>query len=956
MSNVVRKKSNSDWELTTMERRYSVPPPTNNTSGPAAGVDPHHPQLGPRGQPPINPAGGPSASEDLHAWSIYRQNLNSDFTDSALGSSEKSPLPYGNFQLRESTVQSILSHPRYGPKSALGANMYTYLKFGLPRVFPPSRGPRDGSSGYDSSDDGSPYLHRQGRNYLRSRSDPDFRNQPLHRPYSGHGPRAGPPITGTGGRGDGWVRTKSNSEANLLSVQEAAYFRHQQDQHRRSVHDLRALPYSEMEGQVSTRRRMSKAGSHASLTHNRRNSAVHHGGVAVAPRDEAAVAAAAAAAAMTLNSRLGPVAEASMLPRETYYAEHVDAAFKYPHLQVRGIEVESRSSRQLLLLQGISFEVHGGEIMAVMATAEEEGTGLLDALSGRSSNIGKQRGAILLNGQSVSPNQLRDRVAYVQCDSHLSPDLSVRQTLSLHHWLRHSSSHHGKLNTKDRIDALIEDLGLDQVRHTKVSGLTTSEKRRLNVACHLLLDTDIVVLDQPTRGMDIFDTFFLVEFLRQWAATAGSSGPAAITPSGVSGGRIVILTLHPPTYEIFTMLSRVALVSAGRLMFSGRRRDMLPYFAMVDYPCPAYKNPSDYYLDLVTLDDLSAEAMLESSQRIEQLAETFSQAQEPLSEPGPPIALPPKLRQANCVTQSFILITRALILSQPISLVRWLNQVLLAALMSLIIGAIWWDVPGSDPQLTYSDRPGFHYAMATLAPWPILLLTLGEVGRERWSVHRDVRDRLYYRIIYIFTKVLYNLPASICVWLAYLVPAYSMTGLHMQGSDTSSFYVYVGHMLIYLLCLQMLVTALGYMFKWKHIAAMLAGLLVTCLALVSGVPVHPADLGAWCKWLGIVSPVKWILPVLIAKEYRNDVVSSNTGMCRNKQVQRQDIIVQVTCIPPNGTAALQYLGLTQDPRQPTYMPPVAVAVFWFLCLLIAASCFLICRYRPQLSRNNPNKP
>lgn len=47
--------------------------------------------------------------------------------------------------------------------------------------------------------------------------------------------------------------------------------------------------------------------------------------------------------------------------------------------------------------------------------------------------------------------------------------------------------------------------------------MTTSEIRRLNVACHLLLDTDIVVLDQPTRGMDIFDTFFLVEYLRQWA-------------------------------------------------------------------------------------------------------------------------------------------------------------------------------------------------------------------------------------------------------------------------------------------------------------------------------------------------------------------------------------------------------------------------------------------------------
>lgn len=73
------------------ERRYSVP-------------------HGPNAPLPL------AASEDLHAWSIYRQNLNSDFTDSALGSSDKSPLPYGNFQLRDTTVQSILNHPRYGPK------------------------------------------------------------------------------------------------------------------------------------------------------------------------------------------------------------------------------------------------------------------------------------------------------------------------------------------------------------------------------------------------------------------------------------------------------------------------------------------------------------------------------------------------------------------------------------------------------------------------------------------------------------------------------------------------------------------------------------------------------------------------------------------------------------------------------------------------------------------------
>ena len=63
------------------DRRYSMPPSS----------------LGVHEAAP--PGSRLSTSEDLHAWSIYRQNLNSDFTDSALGSAERSPLPYGNFQV-----------------------------------------------------------------------------------------------------------------------------------------------------------------------------------------------------------------------------------------------------------------------------------------------------------------------------------------------------------------------------------------------------------------------------------------------------------------------------------------------------------------------------------------------------------------------------------------------------------------------------------------------------------------------------------------------------------------------------------------------------------------------------------------------------------------------------------------------------------------------------------------
>ena len=36
-------------------------------------------------------------------------------------------------------MQSILNNPKYGPRSELGTNMFTYLKFGLPRVLPPDK-------------------------------------------------------------------------------------------------------------------------------------------------------------------------------------------------------------------------------------------------------------------------------------------------------------------------------------------------------------------------------------------------------------------------------------------------------------------------------------------------------------------------------------------------------------------------------------------------------------------------------------------------------------------------------------------------------------------------------------------------------------------------------------------------------------------------------------------------
>ena len=67
-----------------------------------------------------------------------------------------------------------------------------------------------------------------------------------------------------------------------------------------------------------------------------------------------------------------------------------------------------------------------------------------------------------------------------------------------------------------RVKALIEDLGLAQVQHDRVGKLTASEKQRLNVACHLLLDADIVVLDR-----DLFTTEDLADTQVLWTLLDG---------------------------------------------------------------------------------------------------------------------------------------------------------------------------------------------------------------------------------------------------------------------------------------------------------------------------------------------------------------------------------------------------------------------------------------------------
>ena len=74
--------------------------------------------------------------------------------------------------------------------------------------------------------------------------------------------------------------------------------------------------------------------------------------------------------------------------------------------------------------------------------AGAEGTALCDIIANNLTRWRTQvRGTLVLNGVSIEPSKLQDRVAYVRTDNNFAPDMSVRQTMLFHAFLREPGSH-----------------------------------------------------------------------------------------------------------------------------------------------------------------------------------------------------------------------------------------------------------------------------------------------------------------------------------------------------------------------------------------------------------------------------------------------------------------------------------------------------------------------------------
>ena len=151
-------------------------------------------------------------------------------------------------------------------------------------------------------------------------------------------------------------------------------------------------------------------------------------------------------------------------------------------------------------------------------------------------------------------------------------------------------------------------------------GISGGERKRLSLACELVGNPSLLIVDEPSSGLDSFQSQNVIYLLRQLAR---------------SNDMAVVMSIHQPSSSMWTMIDDLlVLCPKGKPIYHGPRENILPYLESLGYPCPAQTNPAEFILDLVSVDTTSEATQHVSLQRIDGLIRAYE------SSHHPPLMLP----------------------------------------------------------------------------------------------------------------------------------------------------------------------------------------------------------------------------------------------------------------------------------------------------------------------------
>jgi ABC-2 type transport system ATP-binding protein len=194
----------------------------------------------------------------------------------------------------------------------------------------------------------------------------------------------------------------------------------------------------------------------------------------------------------------------------------------------------------------VSFQVHQGEVVAFLGP---NGAGKSTTMKLLTGYLAPSAGVARIAGHDMSSDRLAGcaRLGYLPENGPLYQDMTPRSLLQFFAKARGLST----ARIRDRIDAVVELCALGGVIGKPIGKLSRGYRQRVGMAQVLLHEPDVLIMDEPTAGLDPNQIHEVRETIRK-----------------LGQEKTILLSTHI-LQEVEAMASRVLFINEGRMIFDG---------------------------------------------------------------------------------------------------------------------------------------------------------------------------------------------------------------------------------------------------------------------------------------------------------------------------------------------------------------------------------------------------